>query len=69
VKHARKTLAAVALFGLAPLVGCDQNGIEDASTTEGTTQQPPRDTTPPPPEREPPPAPEPGGIDDPSAGG
>jgi len=69
VKHARKTLAAVALFGLAPLVGCDQNGVDDASTPRDTTRQP--DTTQPPPDREPPPAQpaDPGGIEDQSTGG
>lgn len=70
MKHARKTLVAVALFGLAPLVGCDQ-GIDDASTETDTTpdttrQPPPADTTEPPP---PPPAEDPGGIDDPASGG
>jgi hypothetical protein len=40
VKHTRKTLVAVGLFGLAPLalspmVGCDQNGVEDASSPDG----------------------------------
>lgn len=71
MKYPRKTLAAVALFGLAPLVGCDQGGVEDASTPgQDTTRQP--DTTQPPPDRQPPPReptdPDPGGIEDPSGG-
>ena len=67
MKHARKTVAALALFALAPLVGCDQGGqVEDASapdtaTTPDTTRQPPPRDTPPPPPEEP-------GIDDPSGG-
>ena len=70
MKHVRKSLAAVALFGLAPLVGCDQ-GIDDASTetpTPDTTRQPPPvDTTEP--ARDPPPIEDPGGLEDPTSGG
>lgn len=73
MKYPRKTLAAVALFGLAPLIGCDQAGVDDASTPDDVT---PGDTTREPdttqtPDREPPPAEptDPGGIEDQSTGG
>lgn len=68
MRHARKTLAAVALFGLAPLVGCDQ-GVEDAGTpgADAPRQQPPADQ--PPAQQEPDGMGDPGGIEDPTTGG